>query len=180
MAVDFTKKLGQRPASKPLDPLGLYDTLDRASDKGPLRPVQVAILKQWHEKYRSQRDVIIKLHTGQGKTLIGLLLLQSKLNEIGAPAVYLCANNFLARQTCGQAEQFGVPFCEADRDLPGEFLDGRKILISTVHKLFNGLTKFGLGGSAVPVGALLLDDSHACVDVIRAATTIRLTPSSRR
>jgi len=121
-----------------------------------------------------QRDVIIKLHTGQGKTLIGLLLLQSRLHETSAPTLYLCANNFLANQTCTQARQFGVPFCETEADLPGEFLDGRTILITTVHKLFNGLTKFGLGSHSIPIGSLLLDDSHACVDVIRAATTIRL------
>ena len=28
---------------------------------------------QWHSSLREQRDVIVKLHTGQGKTLIGLL-----------------------------------------------------------------------------------------------------------
>ncbi len=172
--VDFNKRLGKKPGAKPLDPIKLYDTLDRASDKGPLRPAQLAILQRWHDQYRGQSDVIIKLHTGQGKTLIGLLLLQSRLHETGTPALYLCANNFLARQTCEQATQFGVPYCETEKDLPGEFLDGRTILITTVHKLFSGLTKFRLGAHSVPVGSLLLDDSHACVDVIRAATTIRL------
>ena len=34
---------------------------------------------------RSEMDVIVKMHTGQGKTLIGLLILKSKLNETGDP-----------------------------------------------------------------------------------------------
>ena len=59
----------------------IYDGLDRASDKGPLRPAQKAILAEWHEHRRDSKDVIVKMHTGQGKTLIGLLILQAKLNE---------------------------------------------------------------------------------------------------
>jgi replicative superfamily II helicase len=50
-----------------------------------LRTAQRAILTEWHDALRSKRDLIVKLHTGQGKTLIGLLMLQSKLNEGIAP-----------------------------------------------------------------------------------------------
>jgi superfamily II DNA or RNA helicase len=74
--VDFAKRLGTHKAQKEIEPIALYDTLDRASDKGPLRPAQIAILKEWHENRRKNTDVILKLHTGQGKTLIGLLILQ--------------------------------------------------------------------------------------------------------
>src|SRR5438132_2310521 len=128
--VDFKKRLGKREAGKLLDPLAIYDTLDRASDKGPLRPAQEALLHTWHTQYRNERDLILKLHTGLGKTLIGLLMLQSKLNELGEPVVYLCPNKFLINQTCAQAKQFGVRFCTADRDLPQDFLDGKSILIA--------------------------------------------------
>jgi len=79
--VDFSKKLGSVKTKKPLDPTAIYDTLDRTSDKGPLRPAQEAILREWHEHRREERDLLIKLQTGQGKTLIGLLILQSRLNE---------------------------------------------------------------------------------------------------
>src|SRR4051812_7695499 len=105
--VDFRKKLGAKQPQKVLDPIALYETLDRAHDKGPLRPVQTAVLKEWHDDRRGKKDIIIKLHTGQGKTLIGLLILQSKLNERGEPAVYLCPDNYLVEQTCAQAKQFG-------------------------------------------------------------------------
>jgi replicative superfamily II helicase len=73
----------------PTDPVTLYDTMDRAHDKGPLRPAQQAVLTEWYTSRREQRDVIVKLHTGQGKTLIGLLMLQSRLNDGKGPAVYL-------------------------------------------------------------------------------------------
>jgi superfamily II DNA or RNA helicase len=62
--VDFKKRLAIKDLPKLLDPIQIYDTLDRASDKGPLRPAQLAVLKEWHENRRTERDVIVKLHTG--------------------------------------------------------------------------------------------------------------------
>lgn len=172
--VDFSKKLGKAKAQKVVDPVQLYDTLDRASDKGPLRPAQEAILREWHEKRRSERDLMVKLQTGEGKTLIGLLMLQSRLNEGRGPAVYLCANNFLVRQTMQQASEFGFKSLASEPE-SADFLDGKAILINTVNKLFNGRSKFGLGPQSTPVGTLLMDDSHACADAVKEACSIRLT-----
>ena len=139
--VDFGKRLGdKKPIAKLLAPSVLYETLDRASDKGPLRPAQKAVLQEWDQGRRDSRDVIIKMHTGQGKTLIGLLILQSKLNEEVGPALYLCPNNHLVDQTVTQAKQFGIHCCTAEGELPSEFLDSNQILITSVQKLFNGLT----------------------------------------
>src|SRR6266404_3961316 len=81
--VDFRRRLVKKQTGKILDPLALYGTLDRASDKGELRRAQEAILATWYARFRGNRDVILKLHTGQGKTLIGLLILLSRLNEHG-------------------------------------------------------------------------------------------------
>jgi replicative superfamily II helicase len=172
--VDFTKRLASKKVSKETEPVALYETLDRASDKGPLRPSQQAILQEWTKFGRAQRDVIIKLHTGQGKTLVGLLMLQARLNEGNGPAVYLCPNNFLIEQTCEQAKQFGIATCRADPDLPDAFQNSEQILVTSVQKLFNGLTKFGLDRSSIAVGTLLMDDAHACADAIREACKIRL------
>jgi len=172
--VDFKKRLAGKKADKPVDPIKLYETLDRAHDKGPLRPAQQAVLEDWFKNHQSTRDVIVKLHTGQGKTLIGLLMLQSRLNAGQGPAAYLCPDHFLIDQTCEQAKQFGIATCKADPELPDDFMSGEKILITSVHKLFNGLTKFGLKGKSINVGALLMDDAHACSDIIREACRIRI------
>lgn len=172
--VDFNKLVKKKLDKKPVDPVLLYDTFDRASDKGELRKAQSALLTEWHESRRSVRDVIVKLHTGQGKTLIGLLILQSKLNELGEPVVYLCPNNHLVAQTREQAKQFGVPHVVAEDELPDEFTSGKRLLITSVQKLFNGLTKFGLGPKSLAVSTVLMDDAHACVDAVRDACAIRL------
>lgn len=175
--VDFTKKLASKKVSKVLDPIELYKGLDRASDKGPLRPSQDAILREWNETGRKKRDVIVKLHTGQGKTLVGLLMLQARLNEGKGPAVYLCPNNYLIEQTCEQARQFGIATCQADTELPEAFLASEQILVTSVQKVFNGLTKFGLERNSVTVGTMLMDDAHACTDTIREQCKIRIDKS---
>lgn len=165
--VDFKKQLSGSKVEKAIDPVQLYDTLDRAHDKGPLRPAQAHVLATWFKSHAADRDVIVKLHTGQGKTLIGLLMLQSRLNAGKGPAVYLCPNKFLIAQTVEQAKQFGIPTCVAEPNLPNDFLNGGRILVTSVQKLFNGLTRFGLLNKSHSVGTLLMDDAHACSDVIR-------------
>ena len=133
-----------------------------------------AVLKQWEARQASTRDVIVKLHTGQGKTLVGLLMLQSRLNAGNGPVVYLCPDHFLIAQTCEQARQFGIRTCTADDDLPEEFLNSHSILVTSVQKLFNGMTKFGLNRASIEVDTVLMDDAHACADRIREACRIRI------
>lgn len=172
--VNFKKHLAGRVAQKPTDPVALYDTLDRQHDKGPLRPAQEAILKAWHQDQAKLRDVIVKLHTGQGKTLIGLLMLQSRLNAGNSPVVYLCPDHFLINQTCEQAKQFGIRTCTSESELPEEFINGDRILVTSASKLFNGMTKFGLHNQSILLDTVLMDDAHACSDRIREQCRIRI------
>ena len=51
-------------------------------------------------------------------------------------------------------------------------------MIAPVQKLFNGLTKFGLGPNSLKVRAVVIDDSHACVDAIKQACSITLEADS--
>ena len=177
--IDFKKKLGGDSFDKKTNPIEIYDSLDRRSDTGPLRPAQLAILNDWYTDRIDNNDVIIKLHTGQGKTLIGLLILQSKLNSDKGPCLYVCPNIYLVQQTCEQAEKFGIKYCviESDNSIPESFSNGERILITHVQKVFNGKTIFGLGNRAIKVESIILDDSHSCIDSIKQASTIRI-PSS--
>ena len=59
--VDFNKLVTRKADKKPIDPVALYDTLDRASDKGELRKAQIALLTEWHESHRDERDIVVKL-----------------------------------------------------------------------------------------------------------------------
>lgn len=174
--VDFRKRLTTSASAIKLNPVEIYETLDRESDKNALRPAQLSVLNDWWDEYQNTKDVILKMHTGQGKTLVGLLILQSKLNQNKGSALYLCPTDNLVHQTCEQAKQFGFKFCTInnDRSIPNDFLESKSILITSVQKLFNGLTKFGLNNKSEMTGCIVLDDSHACIDAIQSAFTIRI------
>lgn len=178
--VDFGKKLKVAKIEKKVNPIDIYDNLDRKSETGPLRDSQSEILSEWYVNRNSDRDIIIKLNTGEGKTLIGLLILQSKLNAESKPCVFVCPNIYLVEQVCAEAEKFGIKYCVigADKQLPNEFIDGDKILITHVQKVFNGKTIFGIGASSLEVGSILLDDSHACIDSIKSSFSISVKNDS--
>lgn len=174
--IDFKKRLSAGKTEKKSDPIELYDTLDRKSVAGPLRPAQEYILNEWQHNHRLDKDLIIKLHTGEGKTLIGLLILQSMINSNEGPCLYVCPNKYLVQQVCTEAEKFGIPYCtiEANNEIPDEFTDGTKILIVTAQKIFNGKSIFGVDNDFVRIGTIVLDDSHACIDVIKSSATITI------
>ena len=79
--MDFNKLLGKTQQSKIINPIEIFNNLDKEGDRVYLWPGQKLVLELWHETHRLKKDTIVKLHTGQGKTLIGLLMLQSLLNE---------------------------------------------------------------------------------------------------
>lgn len=177
MAVDFRKKLSAKTIERKIDPIELYGTLDRKSVAGPLRPAQQVVLTEWYSKHRSDKDLIIKLHTGEGKTLVGLLILQSLLNSKEGPCIYICPNKYLVNQVCAEADKFGIQYCtlSAEEGMPNDFLSGTKMLITHVQKVFNGRSIFGTDNGYIKTGAILLDDSHACIDTIKSAFTITIS-----
>lgn len=177
MAIDFKKKLSVKTVERKTNPIELYNTLDRKSVAGPLRPAQEDILTNWYINHKSDKDLIIKLHTGEGKTLVGLLILQSFLNSKEGPCLYVCPNKYLVNQVCAEADKFGIPYCVFDQwqNMPNDFLAGSKILITHVQKVFNGRSVFGTDNRYTKTGAILLDDSHACIDTIKSAFTISIT-----
>ncbi len=170
--VDFTKILGTDQIKVLTDPIEIFKSLDKESGKEFLRPSQKASLEYWYANSKDQKDILIKLHTGQGKTLIGLIILQSCLNEKKGPAIYICPNKYLVEQTIAQAESFGIKTIEIDTNnkLPASFLNSKAILVINCKKLFNGKSIFGVSGSRrdiISIGAIVIDDAHKCVDIIR-------------
>lgn len=174
--IDFKNKLKGKEIPKRTNPIEIYDSLDRRSETGPLRPSQRKILESWYVNKSKDRDNIIKLHTGEGKTLIGLLILQSKINSSNQSCLYVCPNKYLAKQVMEDASKFGIPYCVIDDSnrLPDDFLSAQKILVTHVQKLFNGRTIFGTGTKSTPVNSIVIDDSQACIDSIKNSFTIRV------
>jgi len=179
--VDFKKKLQEHQGDRKVHPAEIYDTLDRKSVAGPLRPPQRDLLNKWFDSRKDDKDLIVKLHTGQGKTLIGLLMLQSRINSSEERCLYVCPNRQLVDQVKLEAQKFGIPICEIKDGniLPDDFSTGKRILVTTIQKLFNGRTIFGLNSKSIKIDNIVLDDSHACIDAIRNSFTVRLPKSEK-
>src|SRR5690606_38874062 len=115
-------------------------------------------------------------HTGGGKTLVGLLLAQSTLNETGEPVLYLAPTTQLVQQTLEKAEAIGIPAVPYKKGQPldEEFTNGKAIMVGTYKALFNGKSKFGIRGEVNPqrVSAVILDDAHASFSVVRDSFTL--------
>lgn len=173
--IDFSKLSSSEAETSSVNPIEIYNNLDRSADTSELRSAQEHILSEWFSNHYDEKDVVVKMHTGDGKTLVGLLMLYSKMNNNQGPSLYVCPNRQLVSQVQKEAERFGIPFMnieECDGNIPNEFTESKSILGVTVQKLFNGRSKFGLDKDSVPVGCIVLDDAHACIDSIRKAFTI--------
>lgn len=173
--VDFGKMMKMAQTPVPTDPIEIYKNLDLTATVGDLRPVQEEVLKKWYSDMYEQKDVILKLHTGEGKTLIGMLMLLSRLNKGLGPCIYVCPNKQLAEQASLDADKFGIQHILLNEgEIPSDFLESKKILITNVYKVFNGLTIFKLDNKSIRIGTFILDDSHACIDAIRSSFTIKI------
>lgn len=166
-----------------LEPRDIFMALP-AKDKsyGYPRDVQTEVWKQWFSK-RDEKDVIIKMNTGSGKTVVGLTVLQSCLNEGKGPAVYIVPDNYLVQQVCSEAKRLGIRVAcdtfdaDGNRIEKGEddyyFKTGKAILVANIHKLVNGKSVFGLRSSNnIQIGSIIIDDVHACIDTIEQQHTI--------
>lgn len=174
--IDFDDILNSKDKEVELDPIEIYKGLSKKSTIGEIRTGQKRILEKWFNEYKNQKDVIIKAPTGEGKTLIGLLMLQSSLNEGKGPALYLCPNNQLVEQTVSQAKLFGINVVQSPNKIPSEFIRSEAILITSCNKLFNGLSLFGTNGtgyhSIQTVGSMVIDDAHKSLDKIKESFSI--------
>ncbi|MGH3873555.1 MAG: DEAD/DEAH box helicase [Pseudonocardiaceae bacterium] len=62
------------------------------------------MLEKWFAR-RDDRDIVIKQNTGGGKTVAGLLIAQSTLNEGIGKAIYLAPDTYLARRVREEAAE---------------------------------------------------------------------------
>ncbi|RON63100.1 DEAD/DEAH box helicase [Pseudomonas fluorescens] len=169
MALDFGK-LNAGTALKQTDPRKIFTTLKRdARFRRPLDE-QSDVLDAWYAR-RSARDLTLKMNTGGGKTVVGLLCLQSSLNENVKPAVYITPDSFLVAQVLAEADALGIAATDDEKD--PDFIAGRAILVANVHKLFNGRSVFGVGERKIPIGCIVIDDAHACLGVVHEQFCIK-------
>ena len=105
--VDFTQYIEADTSVSSTDPIEIFESLDRRGSHTALRPVQIEALRTLNER-RRERDLVLKLSTGAGKTTVALVYLYSHMREKRQPAVYLCPTTQLADQVVAEAEHLGI------------------------------------------------------------------------
>lgn len=156
------------------EPTSLFDALpNKAVGYGYLRAVQGAVLNAWYPR-RAETDLVIKTNTGGGKTIVGLLMLQSSLHEGAGPALYVTPDSHLADRVIAEAEALGLEV--VDDPEHHKFASGEAICVTTMQILVNGKTRFGIVGSAtrqpIPVGTVVIDDAHAAIALAEEASRL--------
>jgi len=140
------------------------------------RDVQAEVWEKWFEK-KDNKNSILKMNTGSGKTVVGLLILKSCLNEGKGPAVYVVPDNFLVGQVKKEADALGIEAVIEKDDI--SFLQGKAILIINIHTLVNGKSYFGMQRDGnIEVTSILIDDVHACLASIEEQFTIKVPARS--
>lgn len=171
--IDFGKINTNNSADSVLSPREIFNALPKKNAikfQYP-RDVQSQVWSKWFER-RNEKNLVIKMNTGSGKTAVGLLMLKSCINERKAPAAYFCPDNYLAQQVIDTAVELGIEVTD-DVNNP-RFLTGQSILVTNIYKLVNGRSKFGVGdeGQKISLGSFIIDDAHSCLDTIEEQFTI--------
>jgi hypothetical protein len=150
----------------PTDPFQIFSSLPRI-DGAPndLWRGQGDALTEWNQN-RTANDILISLNTGAGKTVVGLLMAKSLVNEGLENVLYVCPTNDLVDQTKKEAESIGISvttrtYGDFDNDL---FETGKSFCITNYHAVFNGFS--AIRKKFFPE-AVIFDDAHVAETVMR-------------
>ncbi len=164
MSIDFADMLDDDDDAV-IHPRDIFLTLNKDSSFSFPRDIQTEVMNLWFGE-RENKDNVIKLNVGSGKTLVGLMLLQSSINEGFGPSLYVTPDKQLTEQVMAEAKKLGIDVTNDPRDPSYE--SGEKICVVNVYKLFNGKSVFGIDGlgKRINIGTVIIDDAHACVSTV--------------
>ena len=174
--IDFSQLATNNTIDTLTNPRDLFSSLAHKDVKYQYpRDVQGQVWQKWYEK-RNDKNIILKMNTGSGKTIVGLLLLKSSLNEKKIPAIYVVPDNFLVEQVINEANLLGIPITKDANSI--KFRRGKEILVCNIHKLVNGKSVFGINQQKIEIGTIIIDDAHACIDTVESQYTIKISSNS--
>ena len=178
--VDYKKFLKKTEEHLPIDPIEIFNRLGGMEKINDLYGSQKDVLTEWYSR-RESKDLVVKLHTGGGKTLVGFLIALSIMNETKKGVIYLVPNRQLEAQAYEKAVSYRIPVTDYNENsqdpISDDFLRGRKILVATYKALFNAKSRFGIlhgHSEIVQVGGIIVDDAHSSFSVIRESFSIRI------
>ena len=172
MTIDFSKIRPTANFASPVNPIEIFNSCRVLDDNiNGLWLAQGDALRAYDE-HRNKKDVSIVLNTGAGKTLVGLLIAQSLLNESSRQVVYACSSIQLIKQTREKALGYGLDVTTYHGTAFSDdgYEKGRKVCLTTYHALFNGRTRFRNDD----IAAVIFDDAHTADQILRDQFTLTI------
>ena len=169
-------KLSVPSGKKPIDPLEIFKSLTLRGSIENIWEPQAEALREWH-KSRNVPDVVVQMNTGGGKTLVGLMVAQSLLNELNRRVIYVVPNNQLVEQTLKLAAELGIqPAARFKGNWQNQaaFQAAETFCVTNYAAVFTGHSTFHDKG----VAALVFDDAHVAESTIRDQFTLKVPSTS--
>ncbi len=158
----------------PIDPIEIFHAAAVKDENiNDLWLGQGDALREWNE-HRNDRDVAVVLNTGAGKTMVGLLIAQSLVNETRGHVLYACSTIQLVKQTAAKASGYGLPvttYYNSSFSSDGLYHRGEAPCVTTYHALFNGRSRF----PSDEVTAVVFDDAHTAEHILRGQFSLSIT-----
>ena len=177
MNFDFSKLDVTGQQARPIDPIDIFQ--GAAVTDGNINDLwlgQGDALRGWNA-HRDKSDVAVALNTGAGKTLVGLLIAQSLVNETRRQVVYACSSIQLVQQTASKAQGYGLPAATYFRQKfsQGELYHRAEApCVTTYQALFNGKSRFGQDD----IAAVVFDDAHTADQILRNQFSLSISRSA--
>lgn len=172
--MNFQRIRRRRSDTRPIHPIEIFEQLPSLDDiPNDLWRGQTNALNDWHE-HRTSSDVLVGLNTGAGKTIVGLLMAQSLVNEGLESVVFLCSTIDLVEQTAREADRLGIHHTTRAKGAYSNdlFESGRAFCITTYASLFNSSSV--ILRNHFP-RAVILDDAHVAEKLMRDAFTVHVS-----
>jgi hypothetical protein len=169
-------KLSIKKGRRPIHPIAIFKSLTLRGAVENLWGPQQAALDAWHQM-RTGSDTVVRMNTGGGKTLVGLIIAQSLVNETDGHVLYVCATNQLVQQTIEKAHESGLVAAsryEQKWSDKGSFDSGELFCITNYASLFTGFSVL----RSMNIVAVVFDDAHVAEHAIRSQFTLEIPGDS--
>ena len=168
-------RIGTGPDMRQIDPVEVFKRLTLRGSVENIWQPQTEAVQGWYGVRTESEDIAIEMHTGGGKTLVGLLVGQASVNELRRPGFYVCPTIQLVEQTRARAEECGIETATyvgrkwRDRAI---FDGARGLCITTYAAVFNSRAR--LAKEAARPGIFVFDDAHVAGEEVRSQFTVRI------
>lgn len=162
--------------AKESDPEKIFESLTLRGTVENLWSPQASALKEWHRQ-RTSQDVVIDMNTGGGKTLVGLLIAQSLVNETDKKVLFVCPTKQLIEQAAGKAAECGIEvatYMNGAWDQREVSEESRGPCLTNYAAVFNGKSIF----EREDLGGVVFDDAHVAGSTIRSLFTLSFDKGS--